>query len=192
MARVKLINKDFDELTGVCTFEAMTSGASVKEGESVEFNVNELSDTIQKFLKCHGAIQKVGDNYAGAGGDMDKAWGLCKEMIAQLKEGIWETRGQGGEGAVRISLLAEAVARIKNQPVEDVRKALAAAAPESPGDEATEEEQKAYTEAKEAYAKKMAELRKHPTVKRVILEIQLEREKAAEAGAASLDSLMPA
>lgn len=189
MARERLIQKTADDETGICTFKALKSGATVKEGETEEVNVNDFLPEIRKYLLVHGAVQKIGDNYAGAGGDVDAAWGAMKDMIAQLRNGQWSDRSGAGEGVVRISLLAEAIARIKGVTVDVVKQQLAASQPDNPGENASEDEMKEYTSAKEAFAKKMAELRKHPAVKKMILMIQLEREEAAAATAGAVPEL---
>lgn len=181
MARERLIKKDasrWDE--GICTFIAQKDGLTVKEGDMQEINVNTLTDEIQKRAKVHGVSQKVGDNFAGAAGDVDKAWQLCAEMIDQLKEGLWKDR-EAGEGGMRTSLLVEAVAQIKGISVEEARAKLFADQPEDLEDDATEDEKKAHAAKAEAFVAKITELRKHPVVKKKVLEIQMARETAAAA-----------
>ena len=122
------------------------------EGNSVTFkfsdgseqvaNLNELSAETLKQLALHGASAKLGDSYASAGeieeeGGDPIAWakGIVSTTWNNLKQGLWSVRGEGG---VRVTVLAQAVAMVYGitpeqaaeklaEMDEDKRKALSAA-----------------------------------------------------------------
>ena len=81
----------------------------------------------------HGAAQKIGDSYAGAKGDYDKAVEAAKGVIDQLAQGVWRAARGEGEARPRLGELAEAIARIKGV---DRDKAMAAV------EKATDEQRK--------------------------------------------------
>ncbi len=107
-------------------------------GAELTLDVSTLDQEIQTNLMIHGALQKIGDSYAGAAGDYDFAIAAAKKVIDNLLAGEWKSgREGGGESKPRVTELAEAVARIKGmelaQAVEvisglsdDQRKALRA------------------------------------------------------------------
>lgn len=144
-------------------------------GKVLTMPVGELNTETQVNLMLHGTVQKVGDSFAGAKGDVAKAVAAAQETWDQLKSGVWAAPREGF-GGVRIGLLADAIARIKKAKVEDVRAAL-----EIPED-ASEEKKKAHSE-------KLKTLRAHPKIKAVIAAIQLEQAEA-EASAADVPALV--
>jgi len=160
MARTKICDKDYDENTKEATF-------TFTDGTELVLEVGKLSPQIQTLLMLHGAIQKVGDSYAGVEGDVAKGISNARDMIQQLVSGAFKGEREGG---LRIGMLAEAIARLKGVTVDSVREKLVL--PEG-ADEA----------AKRAFAKKLSELRSHPAIKKAIAQIQLEKAEAEAASA---------
>lgn len=118
---------------------------------SVLFDLSKVKPEIVLRLALHGASQKIGDSYAGAGGDdVADPLAFTKEAIAatikQLYDGDWRTAAVGGP---RISDLAVAISQLTGQSVEAVSETLA---------EATAEQQKAM-QKEPRIAAKLAEIR---------------------------------
>lgn len=90
-------------------------------GESLSLDVSTLDESIQTELMLHGALQKIGDSYAGAAGDYAFAIANAKKVIDNLLSGNWKAAREGGTAAPRTGELAEAIARIKNLSVEDAQ-----------------------------------------------------------------------
>lgn len=149
MSKPKFAEKEYDLDTGEVSF---TFG----NGKSLSLNVNELSVEIQKHLMLHGALQKVGDSYAGAKGNYSEAVENASGVIEQLKQGVWRAARGEGDARPRLAELAEAIARIKSVELE---KATAAV------EKATDEQRKTW--------------RGNAKVKAVIAQIRAE--KAAKA-----------
>lgn len=82
-------------------------------GTKLELDVSTLDETIQIELMLHGALQKIGDSYAGAAGDYDFAIGNARKVIDNLIAGNWKAAREGGEAKPKTGELAEAIARIK-------------------------------------------------------------------------------
>ena len=87
-------------------------------GTRLSLDVSTLEADIQNELLLHGALQKIGDSYAGAGGDYDFAVESATRIIQNLQDGNWKTQREGGPNAPRLSELAEAVAKIKGYALE--------------------------------------------------------------------------
>jgi hypothetical protein len=155
MARKSICEKDYDVATKEATF-------NFTDGTELVLEVGKLSEEIQTNLMLHGALQKVGDSYAGVEGDVAKGIANAKDVIQGLLAGQWKGEREGG---LRIGVLAEAIAKLKNSDVETVRAALTLK------EGATEDEKKAHT-------KKLAELRSHPQIKKAVAEIQLAKANA--------------
>lgn len=110
----------------------------------------------------HGISQKVGDSYANAKNAADPvAWAQdqVKTLISSIKQGIWNA-GRTGEGAVRVSLLARAMHRIK----------LAG------GEESTELEAQAFVDS--LTKEQVAEFKSKKKIAREMDKIRLEDAKA--------------
>lgn len=100
----------------VINVEANSVAFKFSDGSEIAVNLGELSQDTLKQLALHGVSAKLGDNYAGAaeveeeGGD-PIAW--AKEQVRQtwenLKQGLWTVRGEGG---VRVTVLALAIAAV--------------------------------------------------------------------------------
>ena len=90
-------------------------------GEELSLDVSTLDETIQTELMLHGALQKIGDSYAGAAGDYAFAIANAKKVIDNLLSGNWKAAREGGTAAPRTGELAEAVARLKGMEVADAQ-----------------------------------------------------------------------
>lgn len=142
----------------VVAFDAGTVTFDFENGKSAVFDLGKVSPEILRRLALHGASQKIGDSYAGAGDSADPAAyaeQAAGETIAQLIAGDWRVTAAGGP---RISDLANALSRINGQPVEAVVEGLS---------KATDEQKK--------------ELRKHPQVAAVLAAIKAENAAARAA-----------
>lgn len=128
--------------------------------------LTELPKDILTRLACHGLSQKLGDSYAGAESAED-AHIAASRVAEELKAGNWTSARASGTGAIRTTLLAEALARVASKAT---------------GSEVTIEDAREVLEEMEDEQKK--DLRKDPGIQRVIAEIKVERAKAAEAKAA--------
>lgn len=126
-------------------------------GAVVTLDLAELDESIQNDLMVHGALQKIGDSYASAGGDFAFGQAAAEKVIANLRAGNWGAARTGsGESKKSVGELITALAQLQSKPVEEVAAALEAA---------TEEQKKA--------------VRAHPAVKAKIAELRAQ--KAAEA-----------
>lgn len=147
--------------------EAGTVGFDFENGKTASFDLGAVSPEILRRLALHGASQKIGDSYAGAGESADPAAyaeAAVTETIAQLVAGDWRVTGTGGP---RVSDLAAALSRMNGETIEAVTEKLA---------KATEEQKKA--------------LRKHPQVAAILAAIKAENaakraSKLAEAASAA-------
>jgi hypothetical protein len=131
-------------------------------GTELTLDVSTLDESIQTNLMIHGALQKIGDSYAGAAGDYDFALAGAKKVIDNLLAGEWKSaREGGGESKPRVTELAEAVARIKGMELSKAVEVISGL---------TDEQRKA--------------LRAKDKVKAVIAQIRFEKaaKKAEEAG----------
>jgi hypothetical protein len=90
-------------------------------GEVLTLDVSTLEESIQTELMLHGALQKIGDSYAGAAGDYDFAIGNAKKVIDNLLSGQWKATREAGEAKPRTGELAEAIARIKKIEITDAQ-----------------------------------------------------------------------
>lgn len=127
-------------------------------------DLSELSETMQENLMVHGALQKIGDSYASAGGDYAFAIAAAEKVIDNLKNDLWGSARTGsGEGKKSSGELATALSLLQGKDVAEVAAALEAA---------TDEQRKA--------------VRSHPAVKAKIAELRAA--KAAEALAKAGDA----
>lgn len=142
-----------------CEKSAEGTVVSFKFGNDTVVSVDlaELPEDIQQSLMVHGALQKIGDSYASAGGDYAFGIAAAEKVVENLKNGNWGTvRVGSGESKKSVGELAIALAALKGVPVADVAASLEAA---------SDEQRKA--------------LRAHPAVKAKIAELRAA--KAAEA-----------
>lgn len=137
-------------------------------GTSLTLDLATLSDEMRDNLMIHGALQKIGDSYASAGGDYAFAIASAEKVMENLQAGNWGNVRAAGEGKAKTGELASALAALQGKDVAEVAAALEAA---------TDEQRKA--------------LRAHPAVKAKIASLRAE--KAAEALAKAGDAgLLPA
>jgi hypothetical protein len=149
-----------------CEKDSDGSVVSFKFGNGVELSLDltTLDESVQEALMVHGALQKIGDSYASAGGDYAFAQAAAEKVIANLQAGLFNAARTGsGEGKKSSTELAQALAALQNKDVAAVSAALEAA---------TDEQRKT--------------LRAHPAVKAKIAEMRAA--KAAEALAKAGDA----
>jgi hypothetical protein len=118
MAKTKLVEKVADVDAGRVTFK-------FEDGEEAVFEVSRVDDAISSRLMLHGASQKIGDSYAGAGDDeiadpLAYAKERVRDTIAQLYAGDWRTASTGTGG-----ILAEAMSAVSGKSREECAEALA-------------------------------------------------------------------
>jgi G:T/U-mismatch repair DNA glycosylase len=122
-----------------------------------------LPDTLLYKFAAHGAEQKLGDETAGLK-DLDDAVMAVDKLIERLNTGEWNMAREAG-GMAGTSVLARALAEIKNLPIERVKEFL----------------------SKKSQAEKIA-LRNNPSVKPVVERI--EAEKNAKASKVDTEALL--
>ncbi len=155
----KRINRKKDYETGVVTFTVMESGEElVCEVEKVFPGYGKMT-SIAQHLAVHAVNAKVGDSAADPNSGSSLA--AMTTTWDQLVSGEWSARGEGGSGGARVTVLAEAIAKIKGLDVAEVAAKLA---------EYDDETKKG--------------LRKNAKVKAAIAEIQATRTKAKAKAAA--------
>lgn len=123
--------------------------------EPEEVKLSDFSEEVQLHFALHGMSQKLGDSYSSCKGDVAAAHKMFTDTKAQLLAGDWRSSAGEGESKPRTTELAEALARIKGVPLEEVQNALSAA---------TDEEKKT--------------LRSNERVKTVIAVIRAEKQQA--------------
>jgi len=144
------MKKAYDATRRVCTFTAADGTVQV-------FNPWEesITDATREQLMIHGALQKIGDSYSGAGSEPDPeayAKQRVADLIAQLHANNWTASGGGG---TKYSLLVQAYARATGCTDEEAAEVVGAL---------DEKEQK--------------ELRGKGKIKTALAELQLERAAA--------------
>lgn len=156
--KVKFCDKEYDLDTSKVSF---TFG----NGEKLEIDANGLSPEMQKQLMLHGISQKVGDSFAGVKGNYAEGVQNAKDTIEQLQAGVWKA-ARDDDARPRLAELAEAIARIKDVPVEAATAAV---------EKGSEEQRKAW--------------RSNAKVKATIAQIRAEKAAAAleAAGEQSLE-----
>ena len=135
-------------------------------GEVLTLDLADLSDEIMTDLAIHGALQKIGDSYASAGGDYAFGMAAASKVMQNLRDGNFNAARGTGEGKQKIGELATALAALQGVDPAVVTAALEAA---------TEDQRKAF--------------RAHPAVKLKIAELRAA--KAAEALAKSAAAPLP-
>ena len=132
-------------------------------GQELVVNLSDLSSEIQTQLALHGLSQKIGDSYAGSGGDVEEAFKLASGVAERLKAGEFKaTRESTGGG--RVTDLARALAEVAGVELSD-----------------------AVAKLEEMGKVPKAGLKKNKHINAVLLRIQEEKlkEKAAAAAAAA-------
>lgn len=116
--KVKFCDKEYDLDTQIGTF---TFG----NGKVLSFDLAKVSEAIRLQLAMHGASQKIGDSFAGVKGNFAEGVGNAQETIDQLYAGVWKAARED-DARPRLAELAEAIARIKQVPIEVATKAVEA------------------------------------------------------------------
>ena len=147
------------------TSEGMVVTFTFGNGEVRTLDLSTLSDEMRDNLAVHGALQKIGDSYASAGGDYAFAIASAEKVMENLQADMWGSARGTGEGKQKTGELATALALLQGKDVAEVTAALEAA---------SDEQKKA--------------LRSHPAVKAKIAEIRATKaaEALAKAGEAGL------
>jgi hypothetical protein len=144
--------------------EGTVASFTFGDGTVLSLDVANLSEEIQNELMLHGALQKIGDSYAGAAGDYGYAKAQAEKVIQNLLDGVWKSAREAGEAKPKSGELVQALAEIKGLELEAV-----AAAVEAMDDE------------------RRKAVRSHPVVKAKIAEIRARKANEAAAKAGALD-----
>jgi hypothetical protein len=136
-------------------FENSAVEFAFANGQTHTVNLADFSDEMKLHFALHGISQKLGDSYSSSKGDPAAAEQSFIATLDQLKSGEWRAARGEGDSKPRTTELAEAIARIKGQPLAEVTATLAAA------DEDTKKT-----------------LRANPRVKAVIAVIRAEKAQA--------------
>lgn len=141
------------------------------KGDPIVFDINK-APKVQVELALHGASQKIGDSYAGAGGDFAAARKTAQAVIDNLYAGDWKAARAAGEP--RLTLIVSALALATGQSEEScvavVEKAME-------------------TDEKNGNTDLMKQLRNHPDVKVARTTIQSARAKKQQAAAKDVGNL---
>ena len=133
---------------------------------SVVLDATTLSKEVKASLLMHGLKQKICDSYSGIRGQ--EAETVAQAVADQLSAGNWAVVRQSSGGAVRGTLLAEAIARISGKALEEVTVQLAGLGESDAGKE------------------QLKLLRQDAQVKRTIAEIKLEKATKESEGKESI------
>ena len=91
-----------------------------KNGETRTVLLSEVS-AIETYAACHGLIQKIGDEWAGAKdaagqpAGVDDVVMIADEIISRLKAGDWFTERKGGESLAGASVVIQALVAISRE-----------------------------------------------------------------------------
>lgn len=84
------------------------------DGTVKEVDTSKFSDEVQRHARVHGIAQRLGDSYAGSGGDVDWAKEQFEAVSIVLEGGSWSAeRGSTG------GLWVDAVAAVRGIARED-------------------------------------------------------------------------
>ena len=159
----KTIQRDKDFEGGKVTFTVLDDDGN-RTDMGFTANVGDFPEDIVSKLMVHALNAKIGDAAAGEKGE--DAYNAMKSVYDQLAEGTWTAR-TAGEGGVRVTMLAQAIARLKNIDTEEAASKL---------DDYSDDDKK--------------ELQKHPAVKAELDKLRAERaaERAKKAEKESADA----
>ncbi len=100
-------------------------------GETRSVYLTAFNDFIRNYSACHGALQKIGDEWSGTmkeGGTLEDVVMTCDEMIERLTgdDGRWdsETRGSG-DSLAGSSIIIKALVEVTKRDVAFVKAYLA-------------------------------------------------------------------
>lgn len=116
--KVKFCAKEYDLDTGLVEF-------AFGNGKVLNVDSNAIPEETRKQLMLHGISQKVGDSFAGVKGNFAEGIQNAQDTIDQLLAGVWKADREG-DARPRLAELAEAIARIKQVPLEAATKAVEA------------------------------------------------------------------
>jgi hypothetical protein len=161
VAKVKFCDKDYDLDTKEVFFK-------FGNGTELKLETSRVPEETRIQLMLHGASQKVGDSFAGVKGNFAEGIGNAQDVIDQLYAGVWKADREG-DARPRLAELAEAIARIKQVPIESATAAV---------EKGTDDQRKTW--------------RSNAKVKAVIAQIRAEKaakalEDAEKAGAQTLE-----
>jgi|SRR5687768_3304018 len=125
-------------------------------GSELKVNPSELPEEQQDNLTRHGLVQKVRDSFASAKGNFEFAEAAASKVIKQLQDNQWTASRGSGESKPHIGELVQALASLKNLPIEVVQAAV---------EKASDEKRKAWRNAAQVKAK-IAEIRAEAARKR--------------------------
>lgn len=163
----------------IADFENGNVNFEFADGSTFNAALTELNEDIINRLALHGLSQKLGDSYAGAGGEDDPVE-YAKEALAgvyeSLKEGNW-TQRTGGTAGPRVTLLAEALHRATGRDLEECSSMV-------------NDLRVAAGDGDEDAKAKLDAIKNHPQVKAAQSEIRAERAaaKAAKDAESSADA----
>lgn len=106
MEKLKVCKKSFDEKSGIVSFAFVND-------TTLTLDTSKLSSEVSTRALGHGLLQKIGDAYAGAKGDVNEAIESAQSVIEQLLAGEW--MGEREAAGPQPSLVAEAVVRAKTK-----------------------------------------------------------------------------
>lgn len=134
-------------------------------GLEVRAVMSDIPSDMQRALMFHGLAQKVGDAAAGfsKANDFSGAFGAMQQVVDNLVNGSWSTRGQGGG----TSDLVAALMNLKGITLEQAQDAVGKMDEDS-----------------------MKKVLAHPAIKAEILDIRAKRAANAAENASDLDELL--
>lgn len=94
---------------------------------NLEVNPDDFSEEIKFELMMLGLGNKLRDSWASAKGDLAFAQGAANKTIDNLKNGLFTASRASGAVVQKIGELVQAIANIKNLPVEKVQEVVSAA-----------------------------------------------------------------
>ena len=141
--------------------EAQAVMIEFADGHVVEIALASLTPEIITHAALHGLLQKLGDSYAGAKGDLGMAHAQCRVVADQLLDGNWNAPGRAGDGGQAFNDLVEVLVELS----------------EDRGEEMGREEIRGIL--KDLDKKQLAAVRKDPKVAHGLATKDLERKRKA-------------
>ena len=100
--------------------EAQTITIEFSNGNFVELALASLATDIATHAALHGLLQKLGDSYAGANGDVEMAYAQCQVVADQLIEGNWNSISRTRDGGQAFLDLVEVLAELAKERGEEI------------------------------------------------------------------------